>query len=290
MNKTLTILVAGLSLLAGLSLRGQMPPQPPPPNPYGSHPSVIQELERAQLTDADGKKRDALHYLRGKQFIGLYFSAHWCGPCRAFTPELVKFRNHCHKNNIPFEVVFVSFDKSKKDMREYMRSMKMKWPAAPFDSKLSKRLKEHFKVGGIPMLIIIDWRGEVISINGRGDVNLLGKDAYKKWQNTSQKLQPLRPPQMIIQPSPQFQPPPPPPRQPQPGQRPQLQQQPGQRPPPPQQPGQRPQQPGQRPPQSPQQQPGRRPPQQPPQQQQPAKPQPPSQQPPRTPPPRPSAP
>jgi nucleoredoxin len=22
--------------------------------------------------------------------IGLYFSAHWCGPCRQFTPQLVK--------------------------------------------------------------------------------------------------------------------------------------------------------------------------------------------------------
>ena len=189
MNKTLTILVAGLSLLAGLSLRGQMPPQPPPPNPYGSHPSVIQELERAQLTDADGKKRDALHYLRGKQFIGLYFSAHWCGPCRAFTPELVKFRNHCHKNNIPFEVVFVSFDKSKKDMRNYMRSMKMKWPAVPLDSDLGREIKKCFGVTGIPTLIILDWRGEAITHHGRSDVHVLGKDAYQKWQKASQAIQ-----------------------------------------------------------------------------------------------------
>ena len=29
--------------------------------------------------------------LAGKEVIGLYFSAHWCPPCRGFTPQLGKF-------------------------------------------------------------------------------------------------------------------------------------------------------------------------------------------------------
>ena len=29
--------------------------------------------------------------LKDKPLIGVYFSAHWCGPCRKFTPKLVEY-------------------------------------------------------------------------------------------------------------------------------------------------------------------------------------------------------
>lgn len=51
----------------------------------------------SDLIDASGKKVDATT-LNGK-VVGFYFSAHWCGPCRLFTPELVKFANSIKTNS-----------------------------------------------------------------------------------------------------------------------------------------------------------------------------------------------
>ena len=43
------------------------------------------------LLNASGEQvaKDVLE----KKYVGLYFSASWCGPCRKFTPKLIEFRN-----------------------------------------------------------------------------------------------------------------------------------------------------------------------------------------------------
>ena len=40
--------------------------------------------------------------------VAVYFSAHWCPPCRQYTPMLASFYAQAAKANIKFEVVFVS--------------------------------------------------------------------------------------------------------------------------------------------------------------------------------------
>lgn len=70
--------------------------------------------------------------------VGFYFSAHWCPPCRSFTPKLAEFykKLHTEKN---FEIVFVSSDKSKDEFDKYYEEMP--WLALPFsdrDRKVSR--------------------------------------------------------------------------------------------------------------------------------------------------------
>ena len=76
------------------------------------------------LLDPKGNKVSP-DILEGK-YVGLYFSASWCGPCRAFTPSLIKFRN---EHRAEFEVVLVGADGSSRAQANYMRKYKMPWLA-----------------------------------------------------------------------------------------------------------------------------------------------------------------
>ena len=52
---------------------------------------------------SDFVKVNADEALKDKKFVGFYFSAHWCPPCRGFTPVLKDF----------YEVIFHFFLKNK---------------------------------------------------------------------------------------------------------------------------------------------------------------------------------
>ena len=69
--------------------------------------------------------------------VGIYFSAHWCPPCRSFTPKLAEFYKNLHAEK-NFEIVFVSSDKKEDEFRGYYEEMP--WLALPFcdrDRKVS---------------------------------------------------------------------------------------------------------------------------------------------------------
>jgi nucleoredoxin len=127
------------------------------------------------------KKKVTVDTLAGKT-IGIYFSAHWCPPCRAFTPELVKFHKELTEQGKPFEIIFVSSDHDKNAMYSYMKEMDMQWIALPFGDDHKPMLAKKYKVSGIPKLVIIDTNGDLITENGRGNVAQHGKDAFNQWK------------------------------------------------------------------------------------------------------------
>ena len=48
-------------------------------------------MKGQNLVKADGSSQSADSALKGKDVILFYFSAHWCPPCRGFTPILKDF-------------------------------------------------------------------------------------------------------------------------------------------------------------------------------------------------------
>jgi nucleoredoxin len=139
-------------------------------------PPTMKELLTGPFVGADGSTVPAAD-VAGKT-IALYFSAHWCGPCRGFTPQLAKTYEKMRARGVDnFEIIFVSSDRDQSSFDEYHKSMP--WLALPFDQRDAKAdLSTKFKVQGIPTLVVLGPEGangdrEVINSDGR---SALGND------------------------------------------------------------------------------------------------------------------
>jgi len=133
--------------------------------PQAPNANALRELVKGDLVSL---RNGALgHFddeeLEKKKLIALYFSAHWCAPCRKFTPELVDYYNRVATQHPEFEIVFVSFDKSQFAMETYMREANMPWPAIDFQKLKGKDAIRKYAGDGIPCLILVDATGKVIS-------------------------------------------------------------------------------------------------------------------------------
>lgn len=101
--------------------------------------------------------------------VGLYFSAHWCGPCRHFTPRLIATYEKLTREGKPFEIIFVSSDKNATQFEEYHGEMP--WLALPFNDRQRKeKLSQFFGVRGIPSFVMITPELKLLNPNARGDV------------------------------------------------------------------------------------------------------------------------
>lgn len=132
------------------------------------HPKSLYELVRGKLVNNAGEAKDFDGDVKGTVF-GLYFSAHWCGPCRSFTPQLCKTYNKVNEQEKRFEIIFCSSDRTEQDFQEYFGTMP--WLAMPFNDDRKKALSRHFDVSGIPTLVLVEGDAKtVITKNGRGPV------------------------------------------------------------------------------------------------------------------------
>ena len=106
--------------------------------------------------------------LEGVEFVAIYFSAHWCPPCRNFTPVLSSFYEEVNKDGKKMEIIFVSSDQDDAAFKDYFGSMP--WKACPFEVDRAA-IKTLHGVQGIPMLPLFKVDGTKISDNARGEVS-----------------------------------------------------------------------------------------------------------------------
>merc|ERR1711977_600256 len=127
----------------------------------------MEALFGSKLLSASGEV-STTEALSGKKAIALYFSAHWCPPCRGFTPQFAKWYEDDLKGK-GLEVVFVSSDQDEASFKEYFGEMP--WLALPYGDERKETLSKQFKVRGIPSVAIVDPEGNTITCDGRAAIS-----------------------------------------------------------------------------------------------------------------------
>jgi len=131
----------------------------------------------ANLPNLQSKKGHDVPFndLKNKPLL-LYFSAHWCPPCRGFTPVLVEFFDTLQTAHPSAEIVFVSSDRGVEAFDEYYAEMGQNWLALPFGHSARAQLSKLLDVSGIPSLVLlsaesVDGKRAVITKGARGMVS-----------------------------------------------------------------------------------------------------------------------
>jgi len=128
-------------------------------------PTFAEVMHDAKIISKDGPV--SLADVQGKP-LGIYFSAHWCPPCRSWTPKLAEWYTAGLKDKM--EILFVSSDRDQKSFDEYLAEMP--WKALSFEQRDKKAaLSDMFNVEGIPTFVVLDAAGNVVTTDGRSKVS-----------------------------------------------------------------------------------------------------------------------
>ena len=152
-------------------------------------------LESLTLETKTGDKIGIDAVKQNLKFVLLYFSAHWCPPCRKFTPILKEFYEEVNDENKQVEIIFISSDKSSEEHQKYFSEEHGDWLTVPFQAEdlreelrnsLGKKLNAEGELvrSGIPCLVVVSGDlTRIVTFDGVSDLTTLGSMAFEmKWK------------------------------------------------------------------------------------------------------------
>eukprot|EP00615_Pteridomonas_danica_P010324 CAMPEP_0114333192 /NCGR_PEP_ID=MMETSP0101-20121206/3599_1 /TAXON_ID=38822 ORGANISM="Pteridomonas danica, Strain PT" /NCGR_SAMPLE_ID=MMETSP0101 /ASSEMBLY_ACC=CAM_ASM_000211 /LENGTH=621 /DNA_ID=CAMNT_0001464145 /DNA_START=1040 /DNA_END=2905 /DNA_ORIENTATION=- len=100
--------------------------------------------------------------VNGSRYVGLFFSADWCAPCKMFLPLLnqtynmvnARFKEGEGSNNKVFEMFYVSLDRSESNFTAYRNTMP--WPAITYQGSKRTELEQALGIRTLPSVVIFD--------------------------------------------------------------------------------------------------------------------------------------
>ena len=82
--------------------------------------------------------------LAGLKYVGLFFSAEWCPPCKHMLQPLKNFYTDVNMEERTMEIILVSSDRSQQEWQRHYSTMP--WMALTFDSPQNNALRERFRI------------------------------------------------------------------------------------------------------------------------------------------------
>ena len=137
-------------------------------------------LGQKLLADKGSKTVD-VSVLDAVPVVALYFSAHWCPPCKMFTPLLATHYAAINAGQKQLEVVFVSADQSEDEFKNYYAEQP--WLSVQFDADNLGDIADKFEVTTIPALIILNKDGTVKIANGKAQLEQKKAAVIDDWKH-----------------------------------------------------------------------------------------------------------
>ena len=110
--------------------------------------------------DPDGKPIRFSDIYSKNKLTMVDFWASWCGPCRAFNPELVKIYKKFHKKG--FEILGVSHDSKHEAWVKGIKDDKLDWPQVSDLKYWDNEVGRMYYVRFIPQNIFVDQTGKIV--------------------------------------------------------------------------------------------------------------------------------
>lgn len=105
------------------------------------------------------------------------FSAHWCPPCRAYTPQLAEWYRAHHRADSDWDLILVSQDHSADQLLEYAQETQMPWLVLDWETARSTALLDPIRPRGIPATALVAADGQVLAHSFDAQGNYHGPQA-----------------------------------------------------------------------------------------------------------------
>ncbi len=96
------------------------------------------------------------------KYVVMYRGAGWCGPCQAFSPQLVKVLQDKAASPAEVTTIYVSADNTPAEMKAYVTKLGISWPTLRYDNKDQLPAFSALFGDAIPQLVVTDRHGKVL--------------------------------------------------------------------------------------------------------------------------------